>query len=147
MLLENYEKKIETIKKKLFPLSQEARYLALIEMGSKLSDFPKEKLKEEFLVEGCQSKLYLTSECQNEKIFFFVSSDALISKGLAALLIEAYSGLHPQEILDNPPIFLKELDLFASLSPGRSNGLLQIYLKMKKLVMQALDQRGCCSNS
>lgn len=147
MLLENYEKKIETIKKKLIPLSNEERYLAFIKMGNEHSFFPKEKLTEEFIVQGCQSRLYLASECRDGKIFFFVHSDALISKGLAALLIEAYSGLDPETILNSPPLFLKELDLFSSLSPGRSNGLLQIYLKIKKLVMQALNERGSCCNS
>lgn len=86
---------------------------------------------EENRVEGCQSLMYLDTSFRDAKVFFTADSDALISKGLAAMLIFVYSGEPPEAILEHLPTFLAELGIQNALSPGRSNGFLSLYLKMR----------------
>src|SRR3989344_3411241 len=129
----NFSKRVDAIKERFAAVSKpEERYDYLMELGRKLPAYPNELRTPERIVQGCQSILYLAAWLEGGWLHFAADSEALISKGLAALLIEAYSGLSPEEILLNPPVFLKELGLFASLSPNRSNGLLHIYLRMKQ---------------
>ena len=111
--------------------SPEERYKTLIGLGQTLEPFPEEAKKEENLVPGCQSLMYLISERQGANIVFYAYSDALISAGLAALMIRAYSGKPPQTLIDHPPTFLNDLGILASLSPGRSSGLRGLYLAMQ----------------
>lgn len=127
--------------KKLFTLSitDEAKYTKIIELGSTLISMPPEDLIPSNLVAGCQSLLYLKAYLENDKLLFNIHSDALISKGLAALLIHVYSGLTPYTILKNPPTFLQELNLLKSLSPSRSNGVASVYLKMQQLAIKSLS--------
>ena len=84
------------------------------------------------LVSGCQSKVYLQATLDNDKVYFKAQSDALISAGLAEILIQVYSGESPKVILTSPPNYLKELGLDASLTPSRANGLYSIHLKMQQ---------------
>lgn len=129
----SFESKVERIQKKceLFH-SPEEKYHWIIHLGKALPRLSAEFCIEENLVRGCQSKLYLHAEFIEGKIFFSASSDALISAGLAALLMEVYNGESIETILTKPPRFLETLGIYASLSPNRSNGLLHIYLKMKQ---------------
>lgn len=129
---EIFGKKCNEIKEKFANQSIEMRYATLIELGKTLSPLPKELQTTDNLVPGCQSILYLHTSFENGKCFFQATSDALISKGLAALLIAAYSGESPETILKFPPNFIGEIGIGASLSPNRSNGLAQIHLKMKR---------------
>lgn len=135
---EIFQKKCEGLKKIFAPLSTESRYKTLIEMGKNLPPFPKEWKTPERIVQGCQSTLYLHSHLENGEIFFEAAADALISAGLAALLIAVYSGEAPETILKCPPDFIKELGLAASLSPNRSNGLANIHLRMKQEALNFL---------
>jgi cysteine desulfuration protein SufE len=129
----NFDSQIAAIKKKFTSLhSPEERYLLLIDLGRKLPPYPAELRTPDRQIPGCQSLLYLNASLKDGKIFFLAASDALISAGLAALLIEAYSGQTPETILRSPPAFLAEIGIFASLSPNRSNGLAHIYLRMKQ---------------
>lgn len=129
---ESFEKKCEEIKKKFAPLSTEKKYQELMEMGRSLPPFPHTLKTSDRLVSGCQSTLYLSTRFENGKCFFEADGDALISKGLAALLIFVYSGETPETILKCPPHFIGEIGIGASLSPNRSNGLAQIHLKMQQ---------------
>lgn len=97
-----------------------------------MPSFPKNKKTEKNRVRECQSTTYIYSFLKNGKIFFKASSDTLITKGLCALLILAYENLPKNVIINNPPTFIKDLNLHNSLSPTRANGLSQIYLKMKE---------------
>ena len=75
------------------------------------------------------------------KFFFNAFSDALISKGLASILIEVYTGLSPKDILMNSPVFIKDLGILSSLTPGRANGIASLHLKMKQEALRlAVDQ-------
>jgi len=116
----------------------EERYNFLIDLGRKLPTYPDALKIPENLVPGCQSLLYLATTLRDGKMHFQAHSDALISKGLAALLLWAYDGCSPEELLKNPPSFLQELGIFASLSPSRSNGLAQIYRRMQQEAVKNL---------
>ncbi len=118
--------------------SLEERYSAIIEMGRELPPLSQHLKIEENLVPGCQSKLFLASGFENGLIHFDASSDALISAGLAALLIRVYSYEAPETILKLPPTFISEIGLQQTLSPSRSNGLAQIHLRMKKDALKYL---------
>ncbi|MCC5832493.1 MAG: SufE family protein [Chlamydiales bacterium] len=113
-------------------------YQKIIEWGERLPPFQTEWKREENVVHGCQSVMYLHAELRDREIFFAAASDALISAGLAAILIEAYNGTDPETVLKEPPTFLEELGIPASLTPGRANGLASLYLKMKQEALKLL---------
>ncbi len=135
---ESFQKKCEEVKNIFEPLTTEQRYQTLIEMGRKLPAFPAEHKTPDRIVPGCQSTLYLSTSYLNNKLFFQCSTDALISAGLAALLMNVYSGESPETILKCPPTFLSELGIAATLSPSRSNGLAHIHLRMKQEALRFL---------
>lgn len=120
--------------KQLFSLcqNQETKYQKIIEMGRELPRLSAQDKIPENIVKGCQSTVYLHASMEEGKIFFQAESDALISAGLAALLVRVYSGESPEAILKCPPTYLDELGIAASLTPSRANGLYSIHLKMKQ---------------
>lgn len=115
-----------------FCSTPEEKYQKIIELGRQLPPMPEEYRTGEHIVQGCQSIVYLYSEINEGKVLFYAHSEALISAGLAALLIKAYSGLSPKEILKSKPTFLEELQISGSLSPSRSNGLANMFLRMQQ---------------
>ncbi len=135
-----------TIQQKIFELKKrfstlkpgEERYTAIMEMGRQLPPYPTDLKTPDRLVKGCQSTLYLSADYKNGKMFFQTSADALISAGLAALLLFVYNEESPETILTTPPDFLKELGIDASLSLNRSNGLANIHLRTKQLTLPFL---------
>jgi cysteine desulfuration protein SufE len=140
---ETFQKKSEELKKKFLSMgSMEARYGALIELGKSLAPYPNELKTPDRMVSGCQSILHLHASLREGKIFFEASSDALISAGLAALLLAVYSGETPETLLTCPPHFLSELGIIGQLSPNRSNGLAHIHLRMKQLAIHFLTLRS-----
>lgn len=116
------------------------RYKKIIELGSLLPTMHAKDKSKENLVPGCQSQLYLKVILQDDRFMFTAHSDALISKGLAALLYLVYNGLPPLVVLKEPPTFLKDLAISSSLSPSRSNGVLNIYLKMQQRALLLITQ-------
>ena len=112
--------------------SEQARYEKIIQLGRNLPPFPSEQMTEENRVKGCQSNLFLYSEWKDGRIYFKACSDALISAGLAAILLHVYNGETAEAILKCPPKFLEDLGIQASLSPNRANGLYSIHLKMQQ---------------
>lgn len=136
---ETFQKKSDALKK-FFPnfLSGEDRYKALIDLGRSLPPFPLALKIPENLVSGCQSNLYLSAQFIDGLVYFEAASDALISAGLAAILIAVYNGESPETILKQPPQFLNDLGIYTSLSANRSNGLSQIHLRMKKEALKFL---------
>ncbi len=140
---ETFQKKSDELKNKFLTLgSTEARYSALIEMGKALPPYPKECKTADRIVSGCQSILHLHASLKEGKIYFEASSDALISAGLAALLLTVYNGETPETLLTSPPHFLAELGIMGQLSPNRSNGLAHIHLRMKQLAIHFLTLRS-----
>lgn len=102
----------------------EDRYKKIIALGKKMPDLPDSLRTEESKVKGCQSQVWLHAK-QNDQgeIIFQGDSDALLVKGLVAMLLEIYSGSTPEEILTSPPEFLKAIGFEGNLSPSRANGL------------------------
>lgn len=136
-----FSQKIENLKKELSSLpSREVLYQKIMEKGKKLPAFNPLWKCEQNRVVGCQSLMYLYSVYDGRMVSFYASSDALISSGLAALLIEIYSGEPPDTILLTPPSFIEELGIPSVLTPGRANGLASLYLKMKQEALRHLIQ-------
>lgn len=122
-------------------LSPQQTYEKIIELGKTLPSYPEEFKQNSNLVQGCQSVMYLHAELRERHIYFFAHSDALISSGLAALLLLAYNEETPEAILTCPPLFLNELGINASLSPGRSNGLASLFQTIQKHAMVFLPPK------
>lgn len=102
----------------------EDRYKHLIEKGKKLAALPPELHDEKYKVKGCQSQVWLHAGLDSQgRVAFQGDSDALIVKGLVAVLLEAYSPATPEEILSAKTDFLKDLGFEGHLSPSRANGL------------------------
>ncbi|MBS0623376.1 MAG: SufE family protein [Verrucomicrobia bacterium] len=112
--------------------SQEQLYKELLRLADDLPVFQLDWKTEENRVLGCQSLMYLHAELKEGRLHFAAFSDALISKGLAALLINFYEGMEPKEFLMTPPTFLKDLGILTSLSPTRVNGVASLWSKMKQ---------------
>jgi cysteine desulfuration protein SufE len=117
------------------------KYNLLIDLGKDLPVIdPKYKVKD-FLIEGCQSKVWLHPEYDGEIITFTADSDAIITRGIVALLIKVLSGRTPQEIISADLYFIEKIGLRQNLSPTRSNGLLSMVRQMK-LYSMAYDAKG-----
>jgi cysteine desulfuration protein SufE len=131
--------KQEELKKYFYHIAKvEDKYEKLIALGRQLFPLSDEHKVPENLVHGCQSQVYLRSYLKEGKVIFEAASEALISAGLAALLIAVYSGEEPGVILKCPPSYLETLGIHASLTPSRSNGLSSIYLRMKQEALKFL---------
>lgn len=128
----SFQQKISKLKKKFSEFTnEEEKYHFLIQLGREIPPMDPSHQTQENLVKGCQSQLFIHTEQIDGKFFFTAASDALISKGLAALLMQAYNGETALTILTHPPTFLEDLGILSSLSPNRAQGALHIYLKMK----------------
>lgn len=125
--------KQEQIKKKFSNFnSADEKYQHIIERGRNLPTMSEEDRIEKNRVRGCQSLLFLRVECIEGALRIAVHSDALISAGLAALLIEVYQGESPEAVIKCPPLFLREIGLLESLTPSRANGLKSLYQKLQE---------------
>jgi len=113
----------------------EARYQKIIELGQKLPPFNPSARTPANLVPGCQSIMYLEATLKDSVLILNADSEALISKGLAALLIMAYSGETPSTMAHCPPSFIQEIGLQSGLSPARSSGLASLYHKMRQIAL------------
>ena len=100
------------------------RYQLLIDMGEEQSPLPAEEKNESNLIDGCQSRVWIVCDEQDGRLHFRADSDALIVKGIIALLIRVINDHTPQEILDAKLHFIDDIGLREHLSPTRSNGLL-----------------------
>jgi cysteine desulfuration protein SufE len=111
------------------------KYNLLIDLGKELSTIdPKYKVKD-FLIEGCQSKVWLHPDFDGKLITFTADSDAIITRGIVALLIKVLSNRTPEEILNSDLYFIDKIGLRQNLSPTRSNGLLSMVRQMKLYAM------------
>jgi cysteine desulfuration protein SufE len=111
------------------------KYNLLIDLGKELPVIdPKYKVKD-FLIEGCQSKVWLHPEYDGKIITFTADSDAIITRGIVALLIKVLSNRSPDEIINTDLYFIEKIGLRQNLSPTRSNGLLSMVRQMKLYAM------------
>jgi cysteine desulfuration protein SufE len=107
------------------------KYQQLIELGKDLPPIDEKKRTESYLIKGCQSKVWLDGELKDGKIFFTADSDAIITKGIVALLVSVLSGRTPKEIIDADLYFIDKIGLKENLSPTRSNGLVSMVKQMR----------------
>ncbi|WP_264559980.1 SufE family protein [Flavobacterium sp. N2270] len=111
------------------------RYEYIIELGKSLPLINEEYKTEENIIKGCQSKVWVQGEEKEGNIVFTADSDAILTKGIIAILIRVFSNQTPQDILDANTDFIDEIGLKEHLSPTRANGLVSM---IKKIKMYAL---------
>ncbi|MFC2084768.1 SufE family protein [Bacteroidota bacterium] len=118
------------------------RYVYIIQLGRDLAPFPEEHRTDKNKIEGCQSQVWMNAEFEDGKVKIVADSDAMIVKGLIAVLLKAYSGYSPEEIVSAPPDFIKEIGIDKHLSPTRKNGLgaMLKQIQMYALAFKALSQ-------
>ena len=107
------------------------KYEYIISLGKELSEMKQEDKTEENLVKGCQSQVWLVAREKDGNVFFEADSDAIISKGICALLVKVFNGHPASEIVKNNMEFIERIGLKEHLSPNRSNGLVAMIKKMK----------------
>ena len=117
------------------------KYQMLIDLGNELDGLDAEYKNEQNLIDGCQSRVWLQCDIKDGKLVFTADSDALITKGIIALLIRVVSGHTPKEILDTDLYFIERIGLHQHLSPTRSNGLLSMLKKIKAYAL-AFNMKG-----
>ncbi len=114
----------------------EDRYAYIIDLGKKLPEYPADARIDENKIQGCQSQVWLSAyfDEQHDKLYYLIDSDALIVKGLAAIVLAIHNGKSPSEILglDVQSIF-QTLDLISHISPTRGNGLESMVAKLKSI--------------
>jgi cysteine desulfuration protein SufE len=108
-----------------------SKYEYIIELGKHLPIIDAEHKTEEFKIKGCQSQVWLTAEMKDGKLLYKAESDAVITKGIIALLIRVLSGHKPEEILNAELGFIDKIGMHEHLSPNRSNGLTAMINYMK----------------
>ena len=107
------------------------KYEYIIELGNNLDPFDEKNKTTSNLIRGCQSRVWLNAELKDGKVIFTADSDAVITKGIIALLIRVLSGRTPKEITDTELFFIDRIGLKENLSPTRSNGLVSMIKNMK----------------
>lgn len=107
------------------------RYEHMIELGKSLPLIDEKYKIEENLIKGCQSQVWVHAELINDKVVFTADSDAIITKGIIAILIRAFSNQHPRDIIEADTAFVDEIGLKEHLSPTRANGLVSMIKQLK----------------
>ena len=111
--------------------SWEDRYKRIIQIGRELPPLPTEDQRDEHKVRGCSSTVWLLADRDQGLVTYRADSDAVIVRGLVALLLRVYSGHSPQEIINAEPAFIEELGLNTNLSSNRANGLSAMVKQIK----------------
>ncbi len=107
------------------------RYEYMIELGKSLPLIDENYKVDENIIKGCQSKVWVYAEMIDNKINFTADSDAIITKGIIAILIRAFSNQHPKDIIDADTSFIDDIGLKEHLSPTRANGLVSMIKQLK----------------
>lgn len=117
------------------------RYQLIIEMGDELPQITEQEKKDENLIKGCQSRVWIICEAHDDgTLHFRADSDALIVKGIAAMLLKIYDGQTPSAILNSPLFFIEKLNLTGHLSPTRSNGLASMIQRIKTYAKDRVEK-------
>lgn len=117
------------------------KYEYLIEIGKDLPVIDERFRTDDKLIEGCQSKVWLHSEINDGLMHFYADSDAIITKGIIALLIRVFDNETPQNIATCDPYFIREIGLQEHLSPTRANGLASMVKRMKMNALMAINNK------
>lgn len=115
------------------------RYEYIIDLGKSLPIIDDAFKTDDKLIKGCQSKVWLHSEVDNNHVKYTADSDAILTKGIVALLLRVFSDQHPKDILEADTSFIDEIGLKEHLSPTRANGLVSM---VKQIKMYAIAQQA-----
>ncbi|WBU90832.1 SufE family protein [Cellulophaga omnivescoria] len=107
------------------------RYEYMIDLGKSLPLIDEQYKTDDNIIKGCQSKVWVHADLEGDKLSFTADSDAIITKGIIAILIRAFSGQHPKDIIDADTSFIDEIGLKEHLSPTRANGLVSMIKQIK----------------
>lgn len=118
----------------------DSKYEYIIELGKKQPPLQPEEKTDENKVSGCQSQVWIKTQFKDGKMLFYADSDAIITKGLIALLLRVFSHQTPEDILKSDITFLEEIGLMKHLSPNRSNGLLSMVKRIKEEAQKYLNK-------
>lgn len=108
-----------------------SKYEYIIQLGKELPLIDEAYKKDEYLIKGCQSRVWLHADHQDGRVIFTADSDAIITKGLVSLMVKVLSGHSPKEIAESDLYFIDKIGLTEHLSPTRANGLLSMVKQMK----------------
>lgn len=109
----------------------EDKYAYLIDLGKGLQPLDATYKNENYLIKGCQSKVWLHAEVEGDRIRYFADSDAFISKGIVALLVKVFDGQKPEDVLHGDFFVVDQIGLASHLSPNRANGLGSMLKQMR----------------
>ena len=128
--------RIETIKNDIiseFSLFEDwmEKYEYIIELGKSIPLIDAKHKVDDNLIKGCQSKVWIHAELKNNNVFFYADSDAIITKGIIAILIRVFSNQEPKNILESDTKFIDRIGLKEHLSPTRANGLVSMIKQIK----------------
>lgn len=118
------------------------KYEYIISLGKELEPMPETDKIEENIVKGCQSQVWLTAQNNNGIVTFKADSDAIITKGIIALLVKVFNQQPATEIVNNDLAFIDKIGLKEHLSPNRSNGLVSMVKKMKTYALAYAQSKG-----
>lgn len=108
-----------------------SKYEYIIQLGKELPLIDEAYKKDEYLIKGCQSRVWLHADHQDGRVIFTADSDAIITKGLVSLMVKVLSGHTPKDIAESDLYFIDKIGLTEHLSPTRANGLLSMVKQMK----------------
>jgi cysteine desulfuration protein SufE len=120
----------------LFGDDWESKYEHLIDLGKALLKIKEENKTDDKIIKGCQSRVWLDYEIIDDKLFFYADSDAIITKGMVALMIRVLSNQTPQDIINANLDFISKIKLTEHLSPTRANGLVSMITQMKRIALE-----------
>lgn len=109
----------------------EDRYQYMIDLGKTLPLIASEYKTDDHIIKGCQSKVWVHADMEDDKVAFTADSDAIITKGIIAILIRVFSNQHPTDIIEADTDFIDEIGLKEHLSPTRANGLVSMIKQLK----------------
>ena len=118
------------------------RYEYMIDFGKSLPLIESQYKTEDNIIKGCQSKVWVHADLEDDKLVFTADSDAIITKGIIAILIRAFSNQKPKDIIDADTAFIDEIGLKEHLSPTRANGLVSMIKQIKLYAIAYQTQVG-----
>lgn len=131
----------ELIDEFAFFTDQNEKYEYIIQLGKELPLIKEEYKQDQYLIRGCQARVWLHADFQEGKVFFTADSDAIITKGLVGMVVRVLSGHSPEEITNAELYFVEKIGLQGILSVTRSNGLLSM-IKQMKMYALALQSKA-----
>jgi cysteine desulfuration protein SufE len=124
----------------LFEDDLESKLFYLMDLGKKLPEMPIEHKSDDYIVKGCQSKVWLFPVYEDDKLYFEADSNTEITKGLVSLLVKIYSGKTPQEIFNTELYFIEKIGMSRMIGSQRSNGFTSMIKQMKMYAFALLKQ-------